>query len=125
MEKQKASIFDKANLVVTVFGVLMTAIVAWASWSVNSKVSNIVVEERLRNTEIMNQEHAHNIETFVAKPWFQASHDELIRKLDENKADTTKKFDALTVDVSGVKSDVGTVKESVAEIKGQLSVKPK
>jgi hypothetical protein len=72
---------------------MICGVIAWAVWSVN-----------IRFKSEMDQMKQYNSETYVTKPWFQTYHDETIRKID-----------TLTV-------DVGSVKESVAGIKGELSV---
>lgn len=89
--------FDKLNLFATVIGpLLICGVIAWAVWSVN-----------IRFKSEMDNIKQYNADTYVTKPWFQAYHDE-----------TIKKIDTLTI-------DVGQVKEHVAHIDGELAAKPK
>lgn len=88
---------EKINLVATVVGpLLITAVIAWASWSFNARI-----------TMEMQAQEKRIAETYVNKQWFQAYHEE-----------TTKKLE-------GISSDVSHVQQDVATIKGELSVQSK
>jgi hypothetical protein len=84
---------EKLNLAATIVGpIAIVGMIGWATWSFNTKMSNLFLEE-----------DKHNTETYVPKAWFEKSHEE-----------TNKKLDTLS-------DNVNKVNEDVATIKGELS----
>ncbi len=84
---------EKLNLYATIGGpILLSVIIASVSWMFNAKLTIMFQEMDKKNSE-----------TYVAKVWFEKSHD-----------DTTKQLDKISDNVS-------TLGQSVSEIKGELS----
>lgn len=84
--------YDKLNLMVNIIGIILIPTVGvWIWWSVNSKFQ-------------MERDAAdkYNASTYLPKAWFIESQKETNGKID------------------GLQSDLSTVKQDVANIKGQL-----
>lgn len=83
------------NLTATVVGpILISLVITWVGWSIKMYMKDMLTEQDRRNAA-----------QFVPKEYFEASHKEMTDQL------------------KGVAVDVGQVKNDVATIKGELSVK--
>jgi hypothetical protein len=93
--KNEISKVEKINLTATIVGpVVLLVFMAWCVWSFNA-----------RFTIEMQTEDKKNADAYVSKVWFEKSHDDINKQLS---------------DISG---SVNTLTTTVAEMKGELSVK--
>ena|SRR6266404_4470475 len=97
LKKEKLSKAEKYQLYANIIGPIMIVFVmGWLAWSFKAEMSLLFSEEDKKNAE-----------TYVPKTWFEKSHEETNKKLD----DLSEKENVMS--------------EDVATIKGELSVKTK
>jgi len=93
LSKTEMTKAEKFNLYATIGGpILLSIIIGGVAWMFNAKLT-IMAQDMDRK----------NADTYVAKIWFEKSHD-----------DTTKQLDKISDNVS-------TLQQSVSEIKGELT----
>ena len=87
---------EKINLAATIAGpVILALLMAWLNWSFDAKLQ---IDR--------DESDKFNAANFVAKPWFEKSHDELMTKLDT----LTKSLNALQNHVSMLDGEMPAIK---------------